>query len=659
MKTLFSSRINFKFLKYLFAKNKMFLSIFSILLISLFPIPIIMRIVTRGIAYNDTTLLSFMAFFIPVTMILFGCIPFLFFNYLFSSRSVDTYHSLPIKRSDLFITLACAAFLFSVIPFTIAYTSGYLVAYFTGLIPMASAHFTLYIRLVIMFSTLTAISVLVIMNTGTISDALIYTGIISLLPFLAFTALNFFSLKYIFGFSSGITEFLILTSPHFATIELLTRFEGSYAPNIIASFWLLITIILTSVSICIYQKRQSEKSGHPFTNQFFFPSIASFFTGILLITFVSIWSSLDYAYTTVSIFNIRILLIPLLITLIIYILLSVIKNRSTKNMPRILKQYAIISVTTLFICFLFIQTGGFGYEKKLPNKANIVSVTLSNGNNIAPLSIDGYQVQFKDKENIDRVYALHSKIVNEYRSDETKVLEFNDYSYTEFTEVQISYKMSNGSSMSRTYFLNYKVIEELEDALFSKEVISKNDFYDAKIQIGNLSIYNASLTQGYTFTGNTTELRTAYLSDTANYTSDDWVRNGTELEYVIQYTVETALQRQIMVDSRMVSTLKYLQENTVENNVDLELSYIYYPKEKTENRAFYDPFHGFYIGPTRYSSFPITEDSFTQIDLNDAKQYTDRIVAYGYNGDTYDVLNVSGADSFGNYFDFWLPVVGE
>nr|WP_252968869.1 hypothetical protein [Erysipelothrix rhusiopathiae] len=98
MKTLINSRINFDYLKFNFKKYKGLLLFYTILLMTSFPIPTLIRWIQTPDRYHYENY-STGSVYVPIIITIFLSIvtPMILFNYLSSKKSVDVFHSYPLS----------------------------------------------------------------------------------------------------------------------------------------------------------------------------------------------------------------------------------------------------------------------------------------------------------------------------------------------------------------------------------------------------------------------------------------------------------------------------------------------------------------------------------------------------------------------------------
>lgn len=498
-------------------------------------------------------------FLFLLTIVLLVIVPFIFFNFMNRKASVDLFHSLPIKRADLLITLSCASFLLVFIPFAITYWSGYILLYTLYDIAFNLDHLILFVRAILLFSAILIPSLFVIMNTGTTSDSIIYAMIIYVAPFIIYGALEAFSSTYLIGFSSlSATNVLYYISPSVAFVGLLTNTISYIDTNIITVYWIVASFILYIGTSYLYKIWKSEKSEQPFNNNFFFPFVTSLFTAFLFIFSLSLFS-LDYN-SPMKFLAIQNLIIPVLITLVFYVLLDVIRFRTTKFLIPSLKRFALLIIFSLSLSTLIFTTQGFGFAWNVPAAHKVESVTVKSYNASSETMFSSMEITMSDETSIDQLVNFHQLIVDEFKESNRFFRNTGDDINQDFTvlSLTLSYKLEGGGKFKR----NFNIPRSLEDELFALLAISDVQKSVNPILVKdpiNLNLFNASMSDEFEVSlTDLTEIRKLYMEDLSQLSSVDFIDYDHELKYILVYPVDDT-NYQLNIDTRFPSVVKYLE----------------------------------------------------------------------------------------------------
>lgn len=462
-------RLKLNLMAYHIKRQKNFLFIFFILTAATFPVPVLIRLLTRHNVVHETvnalpSFYSNLAFLLFVTVILMMIVPFIFFDYLFSKRSVDVFHSLPIKRSDLFNTYALLSYLFVWIPFALSYWIGTLILMVGFKTPPNSYMITTFFQIsAILFATQVPTN-FVIMNTGTLADGLIYTSLFFIIPFIGFGAFQTFSTRFIFGIGSlSLSKYITFISPVFALVTAPFKMFENITFTGAAAYWLIAATCLQLISRRLYKQFKSENSQKPFTNQWFFPFVASLFVCFLLVFALSL-NDYENIKGIMNFIAPQALLIPVLVSYVIYVLLDFVRLRSARSIKKTTRNYGIVLVTTIAISMLLYSTQGFGYAWKLPQKKSIQSVSITVSSYTTPLlpefinaDSSNYspdtEYRFQSPKGIDVVYSIHEKLVDALH-DNFSIFKSNKEPETfDSSEITLTYYLERSGKSTRTFTL--------------------------------------------------------------------------------------------------------------------------------------------------------------------------------------------------------------
>ncbi|WP_342621664.1 ABC transporter permease [Erysipelothrix sp. P66] len=660
MKTLINSRINFDYLKFNFKKYKGLLLFYTILLMTSFPIPTLIRWIQTRDQQNFENY-SNASVYVPIIITIFLSIvtPMILFNYLSSKKSVDVFHSLPIKRSDLFLTNYVASLLIIFIPFTIAYFSGYALNNLLFNISLKWYHIETYFQLLAIFFATTTPVMFVLMNTGTLSDALIYTVIIFIAPFLAFGALELFASTFVIGYTSMRMDSLAFLSPPISVLFGLRTTNSPYDMGLYASYWLILGLILLSVSLVIHDARKSEKSETPFINNWFFPLIIYLFTGIVLIFLLPIFAMGTRTLTVGSV------VMPILIALLLFTLLNIIKNRSLKNMTEILKNYTIFAVVLMIFCTILYVTNGLGYTYYIPKIDKIESVTITSQGEFSGIEDEDFLINagnylFQKNLHITReqpellqlTNTFHYSIVSQLKENEGLVSSNLEYT-SEYTPIYIEYKLKSGSKIKRRFNVKDELLKPLYPAVVNPDTLKDtNILFNEEKQINQIYIFNNTLTKGYRFTGSRSELIETYKDDLQNA---ELQPNGDTLNFVLAYKLK---DRDYMndyllnIDNRHPKTTEYIKNNLKPiDNINTE-GMIY--RAENEDSVFAK---GISASSSIYVSDNVSNHDSDFVSSSELELLKDKVSSFVISDRPHDIyrVNVEVTD-LNIYFEYYLSV---
>jgi len=501
---------NLDYLRFLLKRNRRFMMLMGFGMIVLYPVLILtLRLINPNIYMDDIRGVG-QVFALILLIVSAISIPFLTLGYINSKKHLDTYHALPIKRSDLLIVNVIAAFIIMVIPFT--------VAWFAGGFVVLSYEFTLFnifetwLTSLMIVSAIFSIIVFTLMHTGTSIDGLLYGMVLNFLPILTYAAYTAFSAIVLLGFNGDyIARYIGLIFPIWSLFENLfevsTRLWDSSLLN--GLYWLVISVVLLVASRYFYKIRHHEKAESPFTNTYFFPTISAFVSIVLVFLmyagFYSINESIDQNF-----FNPLNFIFPFFFTGVIYLVMDTISQRSFKNMYKAMLRYLIIAAIGFGLLLFGLFSKGFGYITKIPTVDQIKTVEFKledyNGvilprNNVNDYmyydnNSMGYLIQ--DERGIEIVQDMHKIILSEYKwidfsnrnlymydsklikrieSIPGYVQSYEDYYYSisgyegSNLTVRFTYTLDSGSVISRSYTIPYEWTKSLQELMYNKGML--------------------------------------------------------------------------------------------------------------------------------------------------------------------------------------------
>lgn len=191
------------------------------------------------------------------------------FIYLHSSQKVDFYHSLPVKRSEMFWHRTWVGLLYTGIPYgimvflsgCIGWIRGFFSAKILGLaVKMTAMHLLLY--LLIYFTVVLAMALTGKSLSGLLLMAVLFFYAPVLGGLISQYRSLFYSTDYTMG-TYGLTKVLLTrVSPLALGIELIAE-HGNEGWLRLLSYVLLAVLILGGTAFCIYRRRPSESAGTP------------------------------------------------------------------------------------------------------------------------------------------------------------------------------------------------------------------------------------------------------------------------------------------------------------------------------------------------------------------------------------------------------------
>ena len=348
---------------------------------------------------------------LPVGMIICGMLTALkSFYFMLSKKQVNVHLSLGLKRN----TMVTNRVISGIISLFVAVFVPILMIYITNIVCFGmSAHLTklfvyfvslLFVCGLIGYSVVSAMS----MVSGNIFEAGISSLALSVTPFCLFVTFyslcngylkgyirNFdvdtllliftpwtmavniqeeypsISVNEMYVYSDRITPKSILnllvrdtTADKFKVPEYLNVDWGFLFPIVM---WLVVSLALIGVTYYLFNKRKAEHANSLGK----FP-VSRAVLGTCAFTAIT-WISSEWFAGDISPFALMVIIV--IVTLIAYFLIQLILTKKPKTAFKSLRWYVVL-VGTLVVSFVLINTGFFGTYNKIPDKADVKSVTI-------------------------------------------------------------------------------------------------------------------------------------------------------------------------------------------------------------------------------------------------------------------------------------------
>lgn len=372
------------------------------------------------------------------------------YNYLFTAKSTNMIHALPVNRGELFGTNLISGLCFLIVPQVLAFIAGVMVC--------LSYHVTdvqyLGVWLLVMIGTAVVIYSMVVFCA-------MITGQLFTLPFLV-VVLNFlyllfywlyslmmelmgYGLTFYYGMDeipySWLSPMYYLFSHVYFFPEYTTKANAEVVctgytldgEHVLIGY-LVMAVVLLAAAYFIYRKRQLEQAGELLTNaaaRLLFRWSCGFFFGYLIgILVVAIFEA-------VNIYGgpFLLLLMVLLFGWLFYVFAEMLVQKNF----RIFKKRTMIE-SGIFLVLLMITFGGiklraYSKEQYIPDSDKIEKAILSSDINVV---FEG--------DDIDEVLEYQKEILA--HAKEYRTVSWNDWGYWNVT---LQYIYKDGSIMERSY----------------------------------------------------------------------------------------------------------------------------------------------------------------------------------------------------------------
>ena len=387
------------------------------------------------------------------------------FSYLYSKKKVDMYHSLPVKREVLYFIKIINGILIVLIPFIICeIVASLLILANTGeIIVITSALWSIaeWTLLFIMSYFLTVFS---IMLTGNMLIGILACGFFSFyFPVLSLVLKGYQSSFFATYYSSGfIIEDVLPNMSSFILMFNITELKWLVRIIIV----ILASIAFLFINLLLYKKRASEAAGKSVSFNIIKLPIKS-----MMVIFMSILMYLlGYEVMNDSIgWGLFGLIVSGVIT---HCVMEIIYNQDFKKIFAKKIELLVLIIISIFIAAAF-QFDIFGYDSYIPSASQIKSTAV-----ISNL-LESNSEQYYNKVEITDGYYNYSFVDVDYASDskiEADLIKKMDIQnkdavlelarqgieaakydlelYGNFDKVLISYKLKNGRTVGRVYYVD-------------------------------------------------------------------------------------------------------------------------------------------------------------------------------------------------------------
>ena len=374
------------------------------------------------------------------------------FSYLYSKKSSDVFHALPLTRTQLLLARSFAGFVSVMIPLIIGYIALVSVVLFTPWI-IADLEILAVLFMYNIFVMLFAwsMSLLFMICAGTVFDFALSIGIINVGLLMLPHILSVFAQEFLFGYGYSVPDNLLKCSSPiyyyvFTIADFMNReskYQIGYAykkPPLFNSnevIAIIVTLVLLAVlltaSILLYKRRNAEKAGNAYAFKFVY-----ILSNLLL--------SFEVGFGIGVIFSDLVLSSPIfwIFSIVGALMASVafgaISERGFKTYKKSLvvggASAALILIFT--VCF---AVDIIGYENRVPNSDKVLSVKAD---------VQGFTIELAGKD-VSYVTDLHEKIIKEYDTAYQKMEEKSlEYGYNIYY-ANLEYTLKNGTTIKRHY----------------------------------------------------------------------------------------------------------------------------------------------------------------------------------------------------------------
>ena len=465
-------------------------AVFGVFWLFVVPLTLLTQDPESTILYVDSFALPGPAYFAQITILdllssagvfstlIFGTLAAMaVFSYLYSSRSVDFFHALPVSRDGLFLTNVVSGYSFLALP-TLAVALVTLVAE-AGMGCLAPGDLGMWLAVMLLMELFFfGFAVFCAMFTGHILAMPVFTGILNFLGVAVLGLLDNIFTSFVFGFSAsdGLTAAGLWLSPA-AQMTANLHARPIYAADGVTfqrvAFWGLSYVLLYAlvgaallvIALFLYRRRQLEGAGDVVTVRAVRPV---FKFGVGFCAALSLGSVFYALFSQLLPWGVwTLLLFMVLWGAVGYFVAQMLLDKSfwvfRGHWPGSLALTAV-----LVFLIVGMETDLTGYERRVPAAGRVESVTVT-GIDSAPYdSASAEALTFTDPELIAAVTGLHQSIVDSrrdwpdgslYQYEKQPLSTQGTLSVSPAVEVQtqgsiflrLTYTLTNGDVLVRRY----------------------------------------------------------------------------------------------------------------------------------------------------------------------------------------------------------------
>jgi len=362
------------------------------------------------------------------------------YGYMHDRRAVDVYHALPLRRQELFLGSAIAAAIMMWAPLAVAFAATGAIAAAVPGMSAALVFKDLFFWAAAMLAVF-AIASFCATQVGAVQDQLLFTLVFSASASVVGLLLNLLAQEHIYGYTVGDSFFnLVYRLCPFSLMigrHLAVSSPWYHDSNVAAAVWLVLSIALLLLSAELYARRKSEQAevlGNIGPLQIYVRLIGTLVGGVCVGFLIG--SFLDISIS-------RKMILPCIAIggLIVYPIGDAVLARRVRP-PRQILPVGLASVALACMVCAGAIFDVFGYAKRMPDPAQIESVTLNGfSTRYLPQKENG-SIVLRDPASVGIVLEAHRmQIAHGDRDGDT-------YSGK---NLHVTYTLKNGRTMQRGY----------------------------------------------------------------------------------------------------------------------------------------------------------------------------------------------------------------
>ncbi len=394
----------------------------------------------------------------------------LVFRFIHSKKQSIFLHSLPLNRSTIFCSASLGAFALMIIPVIVNSLILFVMSFTNYSLVISPVSVLIWIIInilsqIIMYS----IAAFCCQLTGNSFGAVVIYLIFHLVPLIVTATTDTILQNILNGYRGNnvLAALIAETNPFSYLVEVTNAITNLYAKNetviyetsVFSYIWiyLVAAVILLIAAFLLYKKRNLENVEEVAGFKVLNPVLKYALTAS--VAFVTSAAAIEFSYNSPVAFIITFLLT----TSVTYFISEMVLKKSLKVFGSYKGYIGFVAVVAVLAITTNI-TNGFGYERRIPEKDNIKSVSVSGYN--------GYD-QNATVENNDVIeYAL-----NLHKNQMNKPILRPDFDRA-YSTLNIVYKLKNDKEFRRSYRVDSSVMDDIIDNLYKyEEYVRKYDSF--------------------------------------------------------------------------------------------------------------------------------------------------------------------------------------
>ncbi len=391
----------------------------------------------------------FLAFFLAIVV----------FGYLNNASSVSFFHGLPMSRNTLLLAHTFSSFVLIAIPVVI----NTLVCFLALKNGVEVSWLLIGAGLYFVYSLLIySITLAVVMLTGVSIASAIFTMVVVFLPLFIASFIDELCNTYLYGYASNGDVFDWLVKYVYIGPDSLR------SPLVL--IYIFATVAFLAIAFFVYNKRHLENYGEVIA----FPNLK----GLFKVLFGLCSGILGYFYF-IAFWGVHSIAVMFAFGALGVIIAHMISNK-TFSLKGSLKSFVVtmVCVLLLFVSFKFDL---FGYETRVPKLDDVEYVKLETmhtnidefiyrddigGKNVT--RIEYFDPKFELDEDIQLFRRIHVEMI-ENRNDNGE----GTYRLGMYGGFGIEYKLKNGRTMKRSYYLSIDDVKQFVKPIYETDVYRK------------------------------------------------------------------------------------------------------------------------------------------------------------------------------------------